>query len=68
MNVKYDSLLGQLRETDTSATVFHFKNAAGLESYRLIIRSDILCLDKTLTGTGFAGSENTDWININSFE
>lgn len=68
MNAKYDPILGQLRESDNSVSVFFFRNSAGLETYRLIVRADVLQLDKTLTETGFSGAEDTDWVNINSFE
>lgn len=36
----------------------------GVDTYRLHIRSATLCIDKTLTGLGFAGAKDTDWENV----
>lgn len=36
----------------------------GSATYRQGIRSGLWVVDKVLTSTGFAGTENTDWTNI----
>jgi len=36
-------------------------------TFRLIVRSGVLCIDQTITATGFAGAENTDWGNVIEF-
>lgn len=66
--LKYDSLLGQLRETDTSGPVFFLTDSEGNPCFRFCIRSSILMLDKKISSLGFSGFEDTDWVNINSFE
>ena len=39
----------------------------GTTSIRRYILNGYCLTDKTLTPTGFAGTENTDWANIDSF-
>lgn len=39
----------------------------GADYFRLQVRSASLNLDQTITPTGFAGIEDTDWGNINSW-
>jgi len=39
----------------------------GVSTFRMIVRDAALCFDMTLTALGFAGVENVDWIEINSF-
>ena len=36
----------------------------GTTTFRREIRDGYLCLDKTLTATGFAGLEDTDWTTV----
>jgi hypothetical protein len=36
----------------------------GVDYFRLQVRDDVLFLDQTITPTGFAGDEDTDWGNI----
>lgn len=36
-------------------------------TFRMIVRSGALCIDQTITPTGFAGAENTDWANVIEF-
>lgn len=36
--------------------------------FRIIIRSGALCIDQTITATGFDGVEDTDWENLTSFK
>lgn len=36
----------------------------GTDSFREGVRNGSFVLDKTLTDTGFAGTENTDWENL----
>lgn len=38
----------------------------GSVTYRKIVRDSYLCIDKTLTVTGFDGTEDVDWTNIKS--
>jgi len=40
----------------------------GTVTYRHRVVAGVLYLDKTLTATGFAGSENLDWINLNTIQ
>jgi hypothetical protein len=35
-----------------------------VDTFRLIVRSNYLCLDQTITGTGFSGIQGTDWDNV----
>ena len=38
----------------------------GTSTFRVQVRGTALYFDTELTSTGFAGSENTDWVNISS--
>lgn len=38
--------------------------AFGTSWYREGIRNNCYVIDKAITATGFAGTENTDWTNI----
>lgn len=44
-------------------TYFYFSG----RTFRIGERSGALCIDKTITATGFDGIENTDWGNIYEF-
>jgi len=46
----------------------YFYYADGSEKYRHGIRDSLLVLDKTLTATGFDGTEGIDWENIETSE
>ena len=37
------------------------------KTFRIQLRSGVLCIDQTITETGFLGGENTDWENIQQF-
>ena len=41
---------------------------SGAVFFRSGIRGGVWCLDKTLTPTGFAGSEDTDWTNLETHQ
>ncbi len=36
--------------------------------FRIIIRSGALCIDQTITPTGFGGVEDVDWEELQSFK
>ena len=38
------------------------------KTFRIQLRSGMLCIDQTITETGFLGGENTDWENLQSFK
>ena len=38
------------------------------DEFRIVIRSGALCIDQTITPTGFDGVEATDWENLTSFK
>jgi hypothetical protein len=38
----------------------------GVDTFRIMVRSGYFCLDQTITPTGFAGVEDTDWANISA--
>lgn len=48
-------------EIDEELAIIFLSSSA---SYRKQIRSGDLMLDRVITGTGFAGIEDTDWENI----
>ena len=53
----------ELYNTAVEPTAFYFSG----RTFRLIVRSGVLCIDQTITATGFAGAENTDWGNVIEF-
>lgn len=36
----------------------------GVKIFRKVVRAGLFCLDKALTPLGFAGTEDTDWVNV----
>jgi hypothetical protein len=38
------------------------------KTFRIQLRSGMLCIDQTITETGFLGGENTDWENLTTFK
>jgi hypothetical protein len=38
----------------------------GTDTFRKVIRGDNFCTDIALTPTGFSGTENVDWANVES--
>ena len=53
----------ELYNTAVEPTAFYFSG----RTFRIIVRSGALCIDQTITATGFAGAENTDWGNVIEF-
>ena len=53
----------ELYNTAVEPTAFYFSG----RTFRMIVRSGALCIDQTITATGFAGAENTDWANVIEF-
>jgi hypothetical protein len=39
----------------------------GTTTIRKVVRSNYLCIDITITATGFSGTEGVDWENIISY-
>lgn len=39
-----------------------------ISTYRIGVRDESFVFDKTLTATGFDGTENADWENLTSFK
>ena len=37
---------------------------AGVDGFRHVVRNGAYCIDEEITAWGFAGAEDTDWINI----
>ena len=38
------------------------------DEFRIVIRSGALCIDQTITPTGFDGVEDVDWEELQSFK
>ena len=53
----------ELYNTSVEPSAFYFSG----RTFRMIVRSGALCIDQTITATGFAGAENTDWANVIEF-
>ena len=53
----------ELCNTAVEPAAFYFSG----RTFRIIVRSGALCIDQTITATGFAGAENTDWANVIEF-
>lgn len=53
-----------VRTISTGTTYIEYTD--GVDTFRKGVRSEALVVDKTLTATGFAGTEGVDWENIKS--
>lgn len=53
----------ELYSTTVEPEYFYFTG----RTFRMGVRGGFLCIDKTITGIGFAGTENIDWGNIHQF-
>ncbi len=53
----------ELYNTAVEPTAFYFSG----RTFRIESRDSRLCIDQTITPTGFAGAENTDWANVIGF-
>lgn len=54
----------ELYATAVEPAAFYFSG----RTFRMQVRSGMLCIDQTITALGFAGAENTDWGNIIEFK
>lgn len=45
-------------------SVQYFEYTDGTTTWRDGVRDGVFVVDKALTATGFAGAENTDWVNV----
>lgn len=54
----------ELYATAVEPATFYFSG----RTFRMQVRTGMLCIDQTITALGFAGAENTDWGNIIEFK
>lgn len=54
----------ELYNTAVEPASFYFSG----RTFRMQVRSGMLCIDQTITANGFAGVENADWGNIIEFK
>jgi hypothetical protein len=65
--IKYDKILGCLREDDSIPTSALFiSDENNINKFRITLRAGNLVIDKAITVTGFNGIENTDWELLNT--
>lgn len=65
--VSSELFLQQLMSESTWGNIELF-TASGLGVFRVGVRSGHWVIDETLDGTGFAGTENTSWKNIEKYK
>ena len=70
--VTHTSQIGALQGGQTSLagqiTALQNQMTDGTVTFRNRVVAGVLYFDKTLTATGFAGTENLDWINLNNYQ
>ena len=64
IKAKYDPFLGQLRQDDNLVDSSGIVLYDGTYYYRIIPRDNTLCFDRTITETGFSGTQDVDWEQI----